>query len=134
MIQSKLAVCAESVVRDAETNTMSVFNIIEDISTSAFPVGMPKLSALFILERSERDPEQVDCVVAVTMGEQEIGRVPIEGNFEGKLLTRVILVVQGIIIEKPGLLTIALSVNDKPMGAWSIAVRAIDPAAKTEME
>lgn len=131
MIQLKLAVCAESVVRDAETNTVSVFNIIEDISTSSFPVGIPKLSALFMLERSARDPERVDCLVTLTRDDQEIGRVTIEGDFGGKLRTRVILFAQGVIIDEPGILTIALTVSGEAMGAWHIPVRMIESVGNT---
>ena len=128
MIHAKLGVCAESVVRDAETNAISVFNIFEDLKASSFPVAIPKLSALFILERDTDDPAQVDCLVTIRLGKKEIGRVTLGGDFEDKFRTRVILVAQGVVIDKPGNLVISCIVNNKTMGAWTIPVHSSEAA------
>jgi hypothetical protein len=131
MIRSTLVVCAESVVRDAETNSISVFNILEDISSAAFPVALPKLSVLFILERDLSDPEQATCLITLRMGNHPIGQATIEGDFEGKLRTRAILVAQGVVISEPGILTIDVVVNETVVGSWDIRARESETATES---
>src|SRR5688572_5906055 len=111
MIQPKLAVSAEAIIRDAETNTISVFSIIEEISAASFPIGIPKLSTLFLLERDQGDPEHIDAIILLSLNDKEIGQATIHSNFEGKLRTRLILVAQGVVIEEPGIFTITLTIN-----------------------
>src|SRR5258708_4863406 len=111
MIQSRLAVCAESVVRDAERNNISVFNIFEEFSVAEFPAILAKFSTLFILERTEQDPDRVEAAISITLDAEEIGHASMRGDFEGKLRTRLILVAQGLPVEKPGILTTTLFIN-----------------------
>jgi hypothetical protein len=130
MIQLKLAVCAESVVRDGETNTVSVFNILEEITALSFPAAIPKLSVLFMLERENDDPDRIDCLITFTLGEKELGRAEMEGNFEDKFRNRLMLVVQGVMLPEPGILSVNLTVDGKPMGGWQALVRVGDVPAE----
>lgn len=123
MIRAKLAVCGESVVRDADTNAMSVFNIIEDISAPGFPAVIPKLATLFIIERDEDDPDQIESLVVINLNDREIGRLPLISQFEGKFRSRLTFVGEGVIIEELGQLTITLEVNQQPLTSWVISVK-----------
>jgi len=135
MVQLKLVLCAESVIRDAETNNISVVNILEELGASAFPVVIPKLSTLFLLERTEDDPQQIDGTVIFVLDGEEIGRAAIQGDFEDKLRNRLILVAQGVGLGRPGTLSVTLVLNDRMMGAWNIIVRAINlPMDEDEAE
>lgn len=126
MIQSPLAVCAESVVRDADTNLISIFNVFEELTVPAFPVALAKLSVLFILERDSSDPDQVECIAVLLNGEREINRVQITADFEDKPRTRVIIVAQGLVIENPGTLILQLIYNDHVVNNWRILVQQGD--------
>ena len=53
MLRCTLAVVAESVVRDAQSNNVSVFNILETFAAAGFPAIFPRLAILFMLTREE---------------------------------------------------------------------------------
>src|SRR5215216_1444185 len=99
MIRSTLAVCAESIVRDSETNNISVFNIIEELRAPGFPIVFPKLSTLFVLERDKEDPSHVEGTVIIRLDEKELAQAAINGDFENTLRTRIILTAQGVVID-----------------------------------
>ncbi len=126
MIKPKLAVCAESVVRDAETNAVSVFNILEEIGASMFPVTVPKLSTLFLLERGVDDPEVLECAMTLSLGENELGSFVGPVDFQGERLTRLIIVIQGVVLPEPGTLTTSLLSNGQELGSWQIQVHQVE--------
>jgi hypothetical protein len=126
MIRPKLAVCAESVVRDAETNAVSVFNILEEIGASMFPVTVPKLSALFLLERGMDDPEVLEWDMTLSLGENELGSLVGPVDFQGARLTRLIMVIQGVVLPEPGILTASLRSNGHELGSWQIRVHQVE--------
>src|SRR5262245_47594205 len=101
MIRCRLAVCAESVVRDVETNLISVFNIYEQVRSQVFPILMPKLNCLFILTRDVGDVQTVTGAVQFTVGGEEVLRTPLTVDFQDKFLTRQTIVVQGFPIPAP---------------------------------
>jgi hypothetical protein len=127
MIQTKLATFAESVVRDTETNSISIFNMIEELNASEFPVLMPKLSVFFLVERTDEERKQYDAVIDLNLDEQHIGQASMSGDFEGKLRTRIILVIQGIVIEHPGRLTAKLTLNGDVISELGVVVQRAEP-------
>lgn len=126
MITSKLTVCAESIVRDAETNTVSVFNVLEEIGAPTFPLTIPKLSVLFILERGADDPETIECVVTLTLKENELGGISGPVEFRGTLATRLIVVVEGTVLAEPGVLIASISLSERELGSWGIRVYELE--------
>jgi hypothetical protein len=126
MIESKLALCGESIVRDAETNAISVFNIIEELGATQFPAAVPKLSSLFVLQRQLNDPQQYEGSVTFSLDDEELGKMPITVDFEDRHATRVIVVIQGILIEHSGTFTVALQIGEQVMDTWSIRVHQRD--------
>ncbi len=123
MIKSRLAVCSESIVRDAETNNISVFNILEELASPEFPFFLPRFAAIFYLERDEHDPDVINASITITLNDKQIGHATGDNNFEGKTRTRLILAVQGLVIPEPGLLKAAVLVDDQELSSWSIIVQ-----------
>jgi hypothetical protein len=126
MIEARLAVCAESVVRDAETNAVSVFNIFEEIGAPAFPVIVPKLSVLFLFERAEGGPERVDSHLVFSLNETELARFPFDVDFQGKPRTRLIVTVGGAQIPEPGMFMVSVFWRDMQMGSWRMPVHQVE--------
>ncbi len=122
MIASRLAVCAESVVRDAETNTVSVFNIIEELGATGLPARIAKLSVMFVLESTIIQPAPLPGYVTFTLDGRELNRVPVQVDFQEQRRTRVILVISGIVVEAYGVLRVSLDVDDQPGGQWDILI------------
>ena len=81
MIKLKLLFCAKAVIRDAATNEISVFGIIEEITPAGLPLLVPSFAVLAVFERDEGDPEvigagrdEIEHWIVATYG-LEIGKV-----------------------------------------------------------
>lgn len=125
MIKTKLMLCAESVVRDVDTNTVSAFNLIEEISAPGFPLFVPKLTVLAILERDAADPTAPSAELVMTIDGLQLHKSPVRVEFQDKLRTRAIITYGGVPIPKPGPLIIEMQVAGGETTQVSIAVRLI---------
>lgn len=126
MIRCRLAVCAESVVRDASTNNVSALNILEMVSAHKFPILVPKLFALFMLVREQGDSETPTCSMSVSVSGEQLNAFPINVNFQGKLRNRVIAEINGLVIPKPGILRVSIIIENQESGWWEIEVAQKD--------
>lgn len=120
MISCALAVCAETVVIDRLSNSISVINILEAISVESFPIVLPRVFCLFELTRDNEDPLQLPGLVTFRLGETELVRAPYEVDFQGTLRTRSVMNIQGLVISGPGLLRASVDVNGSVLGHWDM--------------
>lgn len=125
MIKTKLALCAEKVIREIGSNKISVINIIEAIGAPGFPLFIPELACLFITERSQEDPNVLNCTIRISLDGEELNRKPGKISYEDKLLNRFILKINGLVIPKPGTLRISfLKKNNNEIGFWEVMVKS----------
>src|SRR6266567_5931669 len=122
MITSRLMFCSQGAVRDAENNTISAFNIIEDLQTGAFPLFVQQIFAVAFLQRDAADPAQVQMTLDVLLNDQVINTFPIPVNFGDKLRTRLITKINGLSIPGPGNLTMRLMHNGETLASWALNV------------
>jgi hypothetical protein len=125
MITCKLALCAETTVRDAQNNLVSIFNIIEDIVSQSFPLAIPKISCFFLVVREDNDPESEEFSLRFTIDNEETNRFPVQGNFQGKLRNRITTVVHGLLVPRPGCFSASLWLSEDKLGQWDINVKQI---------
>ena len=126
MIKCRVAVLGESVVRDVSTNNISVFNILERVAAHKFPIAIPKVVALFMLTREGGDSEAPECLMGITISGEELNRYPINVNFQGKLLHRMIVEVGGLVIPKPGIMRTSIIIEGQEAGSWELEVAQIE--------
>lgn len=125
MIKTKLALCAEKVIREVGSNKISLINILETINSPGFPLFIPELACLFITKRSQKDPNILSCTIRISLDGKELNRMPGKISYEDKLLNRFILRMNGLVIPKPGTLRISfLKENNREIGFWEIMVKS----------
>ena len=96
-----------------------------------FPANIPKLCSYFLLLREEDEPEEFEGVVRVTLDEQIIHEYPVNGSFHGKLRTRMMSLLEGMPVPRPGLMRFTFNYKDEALGHWDIIVENIGkPKAK----
>lgn len=123
MIRCSLALTAESVVVDGATNLASVFNIIEEVQSAVYPIAIPKLMILFVLERDTDDPEQPGGFrLIANLAGRELVSVPVEPNFQGRARLRLVTGFGGFVVPGPGTLVFSLRSADTEVGQWRVAV------------
>ena len=128
MYSSKLMLCAEGVVRDAESNTVSVYNIFEEISSATFPVIIPKMFMLLITQRDPaQDPPGPAASIRIQLDNDLLDETDVQVNFQEKSRNRFILGVGGLVITRPGRLRFIASVANARMAEYTVTVQKLSP-------
>ena len=91
----KLCPMSESVIRNGETNMISIIEILEGIESSSFPVFFPKLTSYWLLEKEDVDKDEYDGELIFSIGGKELHRFPVGINFQGMNLARNIIGLGG---------------------------------------
>lgn len=117
--------CAEGIIRDIQTNAISVFNIFEEVNAQGFPVFIPKIFFFCLLERKNDEPEKSDFKVKVINNKQILAEVNLPADFQNKLRNRLIVEFGGLALNEPGELLFNLYSGKKVVGACTLEVKKI---------
>jgi hypothetical protein len=116
MIRNKLLICSEVVIKEAETNNISIINLFDQIAPAGFPFFFTKLAILHVYEREEGDPEEISINLKFELGAETIFSTDLNSNFQGKKQARNIVVLNGIVLKQPGVLKVtATPLNSDPI-------------------
>jgi len=130
MIRSRMCVLAENVVRDADTNTISIFGIVEEMRAQGFPLFVHKIAFFILWERELTDPPRYEAQFSVTLNEQTVHTLAINIEFrEGTRLNRSIVNVNGLVLTQPGQLTFRVTIPDTTEAVCAVPVIAPETTA-----
>lgn len=122
MIRSTLIILAQGIIQDVESNSISIFNIFEEIAGAGFPLFIQKCSILNCLERDITDPDSIHLHLAIKMGDVSIAEREVDVKFQDKLRSRMIVHLQGLPLPGPGKLKISFSNNEQLYGEYELAI------------
>ena len=114
--------CADGVIRDAETNNISVFTIFENITPEGLPLLIPRFMILAFLQRDDSDPSEIKCTLRITLNEEKILEQALDINFQGKKRNRTIINIGGLPIAKQGTLNTSLWLDNEILNQYKIEV------------
>ncbi len=124
MLECFVCLAAKGVVRDAETNTISVFSILEQIGAVGFPFIFQELGVLALWRRSQEDPSSFDLVFSITNNNTRLGQeTTVRIAFEQGTVHRSIITLQGVVVAEPGELRFSFSQNGAQVATYAIVVR-----------
>ena len=118
MYSCKFAMCAESVIIDRATNQLSIINLIEDMQAHGFPLGIPKLVAVFYLSREDGDNPSPSVSLRLNATEESTDTFPVDVQFGEKLNNRIVTTLKGVVMPGPGTLRVSLIVDENEIGHW----------------
>jgi hypothetical protein len=98
----QFAILAQSVSVDRFTNRLSIFNVLDQIASPHFPVFLPELCFVVMLQRTANEPNTFDTVIRISNGEAVIGQANMHVDFQGQLVNRSVSNFQGLPIFNPG--------------------------------
>jgi hypothetical protein len=124
-METILFVCCESAVIDARTNSVSVFNIMEELNAVNFPIVVQRISAVLMLSRTEDEPQNLDLHIRITLSEQELYNGPVAVSFHEHLTTRVVADLIGLLIPAPGNLRIDVQDAGISHGHWTTRINRV---------
>lgn len=121
MISCSLATCAENIVVDRFTDTVSLINLREQVIAEGFPLVIPKFCAYFQIRRGASDPQSLIGQFVLTIEGSDLMRGPYKVDFQDKLTHRAVIVVQNLVVPFPGSLRAAFHVEGSEIGSWAVA-------------
>lgn len=127
-MNAKLIACAESVVTDAQTNVVSFFNLIEELSAPNVPFAVSRITCVVLLERLQVEPAIATVRLVARNNGVELFSQIVNVNFQDKLRTRVLGIVGGMVVNAPGVVTFsAYDAAGALLGEWAIMVAVAAP-------
>jgi len=110
MIRSTLMAVSESIVKDSDSNSISILNIIEDVVLESFPIVMPKFATTVFFQKDGTDPDIFNLTLFVRNNNTLLIQHPMRLDFKGKTRNRAIVRFGGILLNEMG--TLRFSVED----------------------
>jgi hypothetical protein len=128
MITVPFCLFSEQIIRDAETNKMSVVNILDGILAASFPVIIPILVFFVEFRKDPGDPQIVDVTFHFSVNGNEVLRQPHRVDFQNQLLCRAITRILVFPINGPGIVKGEVkTVDAKTIGSFEFSVADIQP-------
>jgi hypothetical protein len=127
MITCKLLLCAQGVVRDADSGNVSVFNIMENIQAAGFPFFIQQMVVFALFERLREDSTQYEILFRLSMGTTELFTTPLAIDFQDKLRNRTTLHIRGLVVPQPGVLRVSAELGDTILGTYEVRIDHVTP-------
>jgi len=99
------AVASKSVSVDQQTNSLSIFDIIEDIAALNFPISINELVFTCAVQREPDEPNTCAAEIEISFRDAAILTRVFEINFGTKLKSRLVIRTGGLPISEPGVLS-----------------------------
>lgn len=129
-----ISLVAQTVVRDADNNAISVFEILEQITAVGFPLLVQNMVFFVLWEREEGEPGQRDAQLAIKLGEHDLFNHALELNFGDKLRLRSINRLKGLVLPAPDDLTFTIDAGAGIIASYTVSVIAAEaPAPEIEV-
>jgi hypothetical protein len=127
-MQALLFLCAQSIAIDSRINTISVFHILEGLRAPAYPVVIPSISVVALLELDEQEPPNPDIELRFVLGgQQQLFTGPYPSSFQVNRKARAVAELNGLVIPAPGMLRISLHWQGRDIVSWNVACEQIAP-------
>jgi hypothetical protein len=128
-------ICSESVAIDAATSRLSIYHVTEELTATSFPVLVPQLHIVAMLERTLQDSATFMATAAVTLDGAQIGNeMSISVDFKEHERTKVVANIQGIVLPKPGKVRVLFKSEKTVLGVWEVPLRFVRQQGGTPPE
>jgi len=132
MIELRMCFAAEAVVRDAVTNSISVFNLLDDIAAAGAPFFMQKVAFVALWRRATEDPDRVAGRFSVVMNERNLFAQPIEVDFAGRPQARTMVNLGGLVVPGPGTVRFRIDLETGARAEYEINVQITPVVAQAQ--
>jgi len=123
MLSAKFILWAKSASVDSLGNSLSIFEVIEELSIPQLPGVLPDTKLVTLFERNtEKDPSLFDCILIVKNGDKVIGNQKFQLDFKGLKRNRLVIMVPPFKIEKEGTLTFSFTQKNKEITTYKVEV------------
>jgi hypothetical protein len=124
MIRSTLCFAAAAIIRDAATNSISVFNVLEDFAPAGLPFFIPYLACVALWEREAGDAQRVQGTFTVQLGNDTLSTVQMHVDFGEVRRSRSMININGLAVPRSGALRFRFVLETGPTAEYSLNVEA----------
>lgn len=132
MIRAKLCFAASAVVRDADSNSISAFNILEGIAAVGFPLFIQFASYFVLWERNATDAAETAGTFTLAIDGEQLSTAQISLNFGGNLRHRTTMNVNGLVVPHPGNLRFRLELAEGQTADYVVDVTALPATVQVQ--
>lgn len=134
-MKAAFVIAASSSSIDQSTNQISIFGVIEDLSSASFPITPSVvLCALLVREKNEGDTQQIGIRVIFDEGkEPAFSADDLTLDFQGKPRARLVAKLPPFVVPAAGDLRLCIISKNKEIGHWNIKVNALPAATQVEI-
>lgn len=131
MPRSVICLAAKGLVRDVETNTISVFGILEQLNPDALPAFIPE-AGVFVLWRRVGNEGPSDVTFVCRNNQLELARQVIRVDFENQQACRSLIGLRGMPVHEAGSVSFEFRQDgvDQPLALYEIMITP--PRARVE--
>jgi hypothetical protein len=122
MYRIPLFLCAQTIIRDAETNNLSLINLLEDITTETLPALLPNFGVLITFERDSGDAPILTGTLNITLNDEPIFDHGLTVNFLELSRTRQMINISSFPLPKPGLIKLKFEAENKVEATYFIRI------------
>jgi hypothetical protein len=122
MLNVYFAIAANRVIVDSISNQVSIIDLFEQLKAPSFPVLVPRLTLLYYVSRDQGDPTTKDLMVVCKLSDTEIFKVAVKVDFKDEESTRIVLGIDGLTLNEPGMFQAYLMDQDVSLGVLDLAV------------
>ncbi len=108
------------IIRDAETNAISLINILEEINGQGFPLLIPQFCIFLLCEREEDEPVSYNAKLQIYNNEKEMFSMNVIIDFQGKRRTRTNIKFGGLAVMVPGKLLVRFTIGENVLSEFVI--------------
>ena len=127
MARLEFFVVSKAVSIDQTTNQMSVFEILEEMTTSSFPVQIPSLVAISLWRQEQGDQEQdYQLLLQITTPSGTSHDFRTNFRLAGRR-HRITQRIEGMVLEKEGVVRFEVILNDKHAAEHIVDILRVDP-------
>lgn len=129
MLRSIVFFAAKGVIRDANTNNISAFSILESLQGETLPFFIQELGVFAMWRRDAGDPGSYELQFVVRNNEELYNSMTVGINFDRALAHRTTVNVGGIVVREAGKLSFEFRLGDEVLASYVMDVTAPPPGS-----
>jgi hypothetical protein len=129
-----ISFAAEGIIRDAQTNNISAFNILENLSSPGFPLFIQKIFFFSLLDKETEVENMFHFNLILKNNDNILIEVPVDSNFQEQARNRQIIEIGALPIPAPGVLHFQLMKESIELCTYSISIQQIGEPSINSIE
>lgn len=122
-----VCLAARSVLRDRDTDTISLFSILESLRAEGLPVFIQEVGVLVMWKREEDEPSVHELKFRILNNSRVLHELPVRVDFREGRTNRTIVNLRGMPIEEPGEVRFAFFDGESEIASYRVAIEAPEP-------